>query len=87
MFTTRDRAKRALPTDGDLGIATRLFSPPARRYSIVLERTADASTEAQMLPRQPEIVHQAIGLGVHAIAPVAFAACATPDMLPMIADH
>ena len=73
LLEARERAKRAMPTDGDLGIATRVFSPPARRYNIVLERTADASAEASVLPRQPEHVHQAISLGVHAIAPIAFA--------------
>ena len=73
LLEARERAKRAQPTDGDLGIATRLFSPPARRYSIVLERATDVSAEASVLPRQPELLHQAIGLGVHAIAPLAFA--------------
>ena len=64
----RHRAQRNEPTDGDLGIATRLFSPPARRYNLVLERESE-----DVLPRQSEVVHQLIGLRVHAIAPVAFA--------------
>jgi hypothetical protein len=33
----RQRAKQARQTDGDLGIATRLFSPPARKYRLLLE--------------------------------------------------
>lgn len=61
----RSRARAARPTDGDLGIATRVFSPPARKYRLVLQRDGSA-----VLPRQPELTHQGLNLLVHAIAPV-----------------
>lgn len=52
---------------GDLGIAARLFSPPARKYSLIVDR------DGTVLPRQSEVLHQALSVLVHAIAPVAFA--------------
>ena len=64
----RARAKRAQPTDGDLGIATRLFSPPSRRYRLVVDRLS-----SRVLARQPEALHQAVSLVVHALAPLALA--------------
>jgi len=66
LVEARDRAKRGRQTDGDLGIATRGFSPPARKYRLILDRTGVE------LPRQNEAVHQVLSVVVHAIAPIAF---------------
>lgn len=65
LLEARQRAKQARQTDGDLGIASRLFSPPARKYRLVLDR------EGRTIPRQSELSHQAISLFVHALAPLA----------------
>ena len=67
LIEARERAKRGRQTDGDLGIATRLFSPPARKYRLVRDE------EGAVLPRQSEAFHQAMSVVVHAIAPIAFA--------------
>ena len=67
LLEARERARRGRQTDGDLGIATRLFSPPARKYSLIVDR------DGTVLPRQSEVLHQALSVLVHAIAPVAFA--------------
>ena len=68
LLEARARAKQARPTDGDLGIATRLFSPPAHKYRLVRDRR-----DKSELLRQPESLHQAMSALVHAIAPIAFA--------------
>jgi len=67
LLEARERARRGRQTDGDLGIATRLFSPPARKYRLVLDRSGAE------LPRQGEGEHQLLNLLVHAAAPLAFA--------------
>ena len=67
LVEARDRAKRGRQTDGDLGIATRLFSPPSHKYALVRDR------EGNVLRRQSEALHQALNLVVHALAPVSFA--------------
>lgn len=67
LHEARARAKRAVQTDGDLGIATRLFSPPAHKYSLVLDRSSD-----KVIPRQSEPLHQVFNLLVHALGPLGF---------------
>lgn len=70
----RTRAKRGLPTDGDLAIATRLFSPPARRYTVFVDgQDQDDADTVKPLARQSEIEHQLMSVLVHALAPVGFA--------------
>ena len=63
LLEARERARRG----HNLGIVTRLFSPPARKYSLIVDR------DGTVLPRQSEVLHQALSVLVHAIAPVAFA--------------
>ena len=70
----RTRAKRGLPTDGDLAIAARLFSPPARRYTVFVDgQDQDDADTVKPLARQSEIEHQLMSVLVHALAPVGFA--------------
>ena len=68
LLEARQRAKKARPTDGDLGLATRLFSPPSRKYSLVLD-----ATSGEILPRQDELVHQLLNVVLHGIAPIGLA--------------
>lgn len=62
----RHRARIGQPTDGDLGIASRLFAPPSRRYSVVVD--AQGRTEG----RVSEARFQATSALLHLIAPLVF---------------
>ncbi len=66
LHEARDRARAGkAQADGDLGIASRLFSPPSRKYSI-------AAGDGTAVRRVPESRFIASSLLVHLLAPFVF---------------
>ena len=68
----RQRAKEGRQTDGDVGIASRLFSPPSRKYRVATGRGGGAD-EGAFESRVSEGAFQATAVLVHALAPAVFA--------------
>ena len=68
----RQRAKEGRQTDGDVGIASRLFSPPSRKYRLATGRGGGAE-EGAFESRVSEGAFQATAVLVHALAPAVFA--------------
>ncbi len=66
LLEARRRAKRGMQTDSDLGIASRIYSPPSRRYAVALSDAGDFT------PRVNELRFQALSLLMHLLAPLLF---------------
>lgn len=62
----RQRARNGRQTDGDIGIASRLFAPPSRRYTVATDR------HGAFASRQPELTFQATSALLHGVAPLVF---------------
>lgn len=84
LHEARSRAKQGRQADGDLAIATRLFSPPSHKYALRADDGGSSDSDdagaggaggggVAVLPRQNELVHQSLSVAVHALAPLSFA--------------
>ena len=70
----RQRAKEGRQTDGDIGIASRAFSPPSRKYRVATGRGGGGGDDDSAFEsRVSEGAFQATAVAVHTLAPAVFA--------------
>lgn len=84
LIEARARAKAGRQTDGDIGIASRLYSPPSRKYLVATGAEGEfegagagegdgEGAAGSFTPRVDEGLFQAMSVAVHALAPLLFA--------------
>jgi hypothetical protein len=82
----RQRAKEGRQTDGDIGIASRAFSPPSRKYRVATGHGGGGGDDGAFEPRVSEGAFQATAVAVHALAPAVFAGYLTSALRSPISN-